>query len=245
MAYSKQRLLISTGFVVVLTMMAACGVRETSEGAGTAPKPAVISSTEPSDNTAVAKTATVRAVQIAESTKIALIEADQARLETLWALPPVTKDLSPPPPMPTRVRPTPTPYDPLSTPHPDQGKLMEDGGSSFPSSTFLPENKWVLRSNGLSFEVFAGRDGSHDAPTKLPHQGMMVVVIWNIAATEADPLANNFISTKFYPTPSKDGAARIIDAQVQGDQMYLTVSTEGGSRFVFHVNDGTFRSLAP
>lgn len=73
----------------------------------------------------------------------------------------------------------------------------------------------------------------------------MAVVIWDISAGENDPLAEHVTSTMFYPTPSKDGAARIIDAQVQEGQMYLTVATEGGSRFAFHVNDGAFRSLAP
>lgn len=73
----------------------------------------------------------------------------------------------------------------------------------------------------------------------------MAIVIWNMATFEADPLAKQFISTRFYPTPSKDGPARIEDAEVRDGEMYLTISTAGGSRFVFHVDDGSYRSMTP
>lgn len=73
---------------------------------------------------------------------------------------------------------------------------------------------------------------------------MLIVVIRDISMDQIDPAVYRVLSTRFYPTPSRDGPARIEDAQVQGGEMYLTVSTAGGSRFVFHVNDGSYRSLA-
>jgi hypothetical protein len=44
-------------------------------------------------------------------------------------------------------------------------------------------------------------------------------------------------------TPVSDGPARIVDAQVEGEQLYLTIVTEGGSRYRFHVNTSEFAPL--
>jgi len=44
-------------------------------------------------------------------------------------------------------------------------------------------------------------------------------------------------------TPVSDGPARIVDAQVEGEQLYLTIVTEGGSRYRFHINTGEFTPL--
>ena len=50
-------------------------------------------------------------------------------------------------------------------------------------------------------------------------------------------------STNFYRTPGRSGAVRIVDAQVQGMNMQLTVETSGGERYRFDVINGIFTPL--
>jgi len=105
--------------------------------------------------------------------------------------------------------------------------------SALSSTTFLGENAWSYEIGDTAYYVYAGRQGHGPEHDQDFNQGLLVVRIFDIPSDTTR-------STTFYKTPRSDGPARIVDAQVQGQQMDLTVVTEGGSRYLFNVNTGAF-----
>lgn len=96
---------------------------------------------------------------------------------------------------------------------------------------FVGTNSWYYQIDDNMLTVYAGRQGHGTENDQDIKQGMVIVVDWTTGAPRE--VSSN-------KTPVVDGPARIVDAQVEGEQITLTIATEGGSRYRFHVNTGQF-----
>lgn len=99
---------------------------------------------------------------------------------------------------------------------------------------FIGTNSWYYKVGDKILTVYVGRQGvgtEHDQDIK---QGMVVVVDWTTGAPRT--VSSN-------KTPVVDGPAQIVDVQVEGEQITMTIVTEGGSRYHFDVNTGQFTPL--
>lgn len=236
-----RKILFVTIFALTMIFIANCGISDTANGTFPSLETGIKTYTPATKNTTSTPSGESQIGDVAVlATKAALVRARDHEWATDPPGPTATKDLSTSTPLPTRDGPTPQPYRPFHTPLPGRGVLIDHAQAPFPSAEFLAVNKWIFETNEQAFEVIAGWQGSQGAPDLLPHQGMLIVMIWDISNRQDDPLSERVISTKRYTTPTKDGAVRILDAQIQGDSKELSITTEGDSHFLFHVSDGTF-----
>lgn len=237
----RQKTLFSIIFTVAIGFTASCGVSENTNSHLSRSDSGLKTNTSATKNAVSISLAATQIGNIAVlATKAALVRAGDHEWATDPPGPTATKDISTSTPLPARDGPTPKPYRPFHTPLPGRGVLIDHAQAPFPSAEFLAVNKWVFETNERAFEIVAGWQGSQGAPDQLPHQGMIIVMIWDISNRETDPLSERIISTKRYLTPTRDGSVRILDVQIQESDIHLSVITESGSRFIFYVNNGSF-----
>lgn len=236
---SRSTVLVQVLGWCIFLILAGCGVLEQAQ----APTP-------------VLERPTLSAALLRKTERAAFIAADNA---TMFAL--LT-------PNPTRdaidwatfiARPTRyvTPY-PSRTPGPspipggynqlyDSGFLADLKNSRFNNNNYNRYTSlWSYDYGDRTIEVAAGaqvfQEGPH-GPYRLeePYQGLL-----QPGRSWMDEYDNlHFGEEDEVILPVRDGPARVVDAHVQGDQMLLTVTTAGGSVYVYNVLQRTLSAPQP
>lgn len=252
MLRSKQHMLLAIIFIALLTSVAGCGVSDTgnhprsqADQKTTILPTITTASSSPEHISSQALTATAVAWgQAIDATKVAAMEHGGAAVPNPQTSPltstttlTMTARVVRVPTAGSITRPHGTPYSTAATPIPGTGTLYGRDISAFPSDTFLGRNAWSYDVNTIGYYVYAGRQGHGPNHDQDFNQGMLVVRIIDIPSDTTR-------STTFYKTPRSDGPARIVDVQIQAEQINLTIATEGGSLYLFNLNSGTF-SPAP
>jgi choice-of-anchor A domain-containing protein len=146
-------------------------------------------------------------------------------------------------PAPPKILPTdePTSWPP---PTPDWGSTtpLAGGGQLFEMDRYLEmrgffsNNAWSYILNETEFMVIhAGEAIESFDPAYQPSsvQGGIHVGRYSMISAGSD-------SQDFYPTPTRSGSARLVDALVSGADIWVQVTTTGGDTFVFNVTTRTW-----
>jgi len=187
-------------------------------------------------NQVVTATVTPRPTLIFETPKIELTEIaqrEQYELETALAGTP-----APPKILPTDEPtswPPPTPYWVRTTPLAGGGQLKELSRWQIMRS-FFSNNAWIYivdEEHYLLIEAGERKDTDAQVP---PVEGGVTVSLYRFTVYAESKL----VSYDYYPTPTRSGSARLVDALVSGADIWVQVTTTGGDTFVFNVTTRTW-----